>query len=166
MRTHPHYDILFQELKNALLMPGTMDELQILEAARKMIEDMRAKAGKETQATLNTARQACPNTYMYDIYQSVEAMASEIRRLREQIETYKKFIGETVEPLRQEAMEVSEKYEPCGYYCDPHVGHVDHRLYNHAKFLYRAGDGKTYSIPDGLLPEALQEDKPQPGKRF
>jgi hypothetical protein len=30
------------------------------------------------------------------------------------------------------AMEISLKYEPCGYYCDEAVGHVDHRLNNWA----------------------------------
>lgn len=84
----------------------------------------------------------------------------------EVIEAYKRFILEHVEPLRQLAMEISEKYEPCGYYCDERVGHVDHKLFNSAKYLYQAGDGKQFSIPDELLPELLRRPAAKPGERF
>ena len=66
----------------------------------------------------------------------------ECRRLKQIIEDGRKFFKESVEPLRQLAMDISLKYEPCGYYCDPDEwggGHHDHKLFNHAKYLFGSG---------------------------
>lgn len=58
------------------------------------------------------------------------------------VHAYRRFLLNYVEPLRKEAYEVSLKYEPCGYYCDPDEyggGHHDHGLAIKAKFLYGNG---------------------------
>jgi uncharacterized small protein (DUF1192 family) len=66
----------------------------------------------------------------------------------------KKFLSEDVTRLRELAMEISLKYEPCGYYCDPGAdgyGHHDHKLYNMAKYLF--GDGVKEYLPESLRPD-------------
>ena len=47
------------------------------------------------------------------------------------------------------AMVISLKHEPCGYYCDEAVGHVDHRLFNWA----RASLGEAERIKKGFDPD-------------
>lgn len=166
MRTHPHYDLLFQKLKNALEVNGSLDELQVLESAIKQIERLRKQVKTDEDHAVVTARETLPNAYIHDTYQAVEGLASEVRRLAEAVNAYQKFILDHVEPLRQEAMDISLKYEPCGYYCDEEHGHIDHKLFNDAKYLYGAGDGKTFSISDELLPESLRLKYPKSGERF
>jgi hypothetical protein len=72
----------------------------------------------------------------------IERLERENKALKQIIEDGRKFMKEHVEPLRQLAMDVSMKYEPCGYYCDPDEwggGHHDHKLFNHAKYLFGSG---------------------------
>lgn len=166
MRTHPHYDVLFQKLKGGLEVDGSLDELQILEMAAKLIERLRKQARSSEDHAVVTARETLPNAYIHDTYQAVEGLASEVRRLAEAVKAYQKFILDHVESLRQEAMDISLKYEPCGYYCDEEHDHIDHKLFNDAKYLYGAGDGKTFAIPDELLPESLRLKYPKLGERF
>lgn len=71
--------------------------------------------------------------------------------LHELVEGYRRWIVEKLEPMRQLAMEISLRYEPCGYYCDPDEyggGHHDHKLFNWAKYLY--SDGITPTTPEDV----------------
>lgn len=39
----------------------------------------------------------------------------------------------SIAPVLDMAMDISIRYQPCGYYCDEIVGHVDHELFNWAR---------------------------------
>lgn len=86
------------------------------------------------------------------------AVIQRIRELEGIVKGYREWIAKHVEPMRQLAMEISLKYEPCGYYCDPDdyiSGHHDHQLFNSAKFLYGNGDERyTPEDVDDLLRNA------------
>lgn len=84
----------------------------------------------------------------------------EVEETKTLLNGYRSWLKKHVEPLRRLAMEISLKYEPCGYYCDPDEyggGHHDHKLFNWAKFLY--GDGIQSYTPenaDELLKDSGQ----------
>lgn len=83
---------------------------------------------------------------------AVDGWRDRWRRKTLLVHAYRRFLTEFVEPFRREAMEVSLKYEPCGYYCDPDQyggGHHDHGLYIKAKFLY--GNGIEDYVPEPEL---------------
>lgn len=86
--------------------------------------------------------------------EATRVMLDDLRFLLTQLAKAQDFIADHVEPLRHQAIEVSERYEPCGYYCDESVGHVDgHPLARDAKWLY--GDGVSqYLCPPILHPHA------------
>lgn len=83
----------------------------------------------------------------------IKELEVEVEQSRKIIEAGRTFFKERVEPLRQLAMDISLKYEPCGYYCDPDAwggGHHDHQLFNQAKYLF--GSGLEDYLPVALDP--------------
>jgi predicted transcriptional regulator len=77
-----------------------------------------------------------------ELRQQVKDLQAEVERLNKIIESGRKFLRESVVPLKELAMDISLKYEPCGYYCDPDAwggGHHDHKLFNQAKYLFGSG---------------------------
>lgn len=80
----------------------------------------------------------------------------EHRKLKNIVEAGRKFMAEKVEPVRLLAMDISMKYEPCGYYCDPGEdggGHHDHKLFNWAKYLFGSGEEDYLPVELDPFPE-------------
>lgn len=92
--------------------------------------------------------------YFRGMPEATRVMLDDLHWLLTQLAKAQDFIADHVEPLRHQAIEVSERYEPCGYYCDERVGHVDgHPLARDAMWLY--GDGvDQYLCPPILHPRA------------
>lgn len=74
-----------------------------------------------------------------EVCSALRSLTEDLQRLDKVVNDGRKFMRDSVEPLRQLAMDISLKYEPCGYYCDETVGHVDHKLCNQAKYLFGSG---------------------------
>lgn len=97
-----------------------------------------------------------------ELRQQVRDLRAEVDRLNKIIEVGRTFFRESVEPLRQLAMDISLKYEPCGYYCDEACGHVDHKLCNQAKYLF--GSGLEDYLPIELDPFPERRADQQTGR--
>ncbi len=95
----------------------------------------------------------------------IQELEAEVEQSRKVIEAGRVFLKDHVEPLRQLAMDISLKYEPCGYYCDPDGwggGHHDHKLFNHAKYLF--GSGLEDYLPIALDPFPNKRADQQTGR--
>ena len=97
-----------------------------------------------------------------DVLAERNALRAEVEQSRKIIEAGRTFFKESVEPLRQLAMDISLKYEPCGYYCDEDYGHVDHNLCNQAKYLF--GSGLEDYLPIELDPFPERRADQQTGR--
>lgn len=86
-----------------------------------------------------------------------------IQRMESDLNAGRQFLKERVAPLRELAMDISLKYEPCGYYCDESVGHVDHKLFNHAKYLFGSGIEDYLPVSLDPFPEN-RADSPRKGR--
>lgn len=117
-------------------------EYLALRESGKSLQQIADMYGVSKQRVHEVLSEKSSNNKRTELRQSVKELQAEVERLKTIIESGQKFFRESVEPLRQLAMDISLKYEPCGYYCDPDEyggGHRDHKLYNHAKYLFGSG---------------------------
>lgn len=113
------------------LTPEQLAELRIVaEAAYKAWQEG-DKVFKHPETFSDTSRRAFM-AGRASLFAALAEAQAERDRLKAKLEAMTEAMKQSLLTLDL-AMDISLKYEPCGYYCSERAGHVDHKLFNWAR---------------------------------